>query len=618
MPVRHIVVNSASIPIQSDAFLHAVCDITLFWIVLIMSLASYLRQLCGADEPRVLAQLVSNQFKQFVSNAFAAIAVTLALVYFFAAENLMPSVIAWATGYSALATYMLFKLWQYHRIDESRRNYQYWHKIGLIIVGVSGCFWGGMPFAFYPVEQALTIEMITIGLTVAAISASVMISLPGGFTLYGIAAISLQASAIFIYRPDYMILGLGALVFMGLAVVANIRATRLVARAALLNFQNQDLLAEAKHQRDKAERADESKSRFIAAASHDLRQPLHALSLVASARELSHPDDHFARSIRKNVASLDGLFNAILDISVLDAGKQAVNIKPMRCNALEEVIENSPLLQQLKEGVTFELQLSDDVCLCDPDLVLQVLFNLLGNAIKYTEQGKITVASGIEQGRVFFEVADTGIGMESSDLERIWEEFYQVDNPTRDRSKGIGLGLAIVQRLASLMDAQLQCDSAPGEGSQFRLWLPVSKEIPDLIRNEVDDALDVSHGNHELILIIEDDQEILNAYHDLLNQWNFIPLLAQTEEQAMNLVAEFADEISVLICDYRLSHHMTGNVLIEKIRHAMGRSVPAIMITGDTAVKEVELLSDLNIPVMFKPLDSAALNHKIHHLIDKG
>jgi len=581
-----------------------------------MPLVSYLRQLCGAGESRVLAQLVNNQFKQFVSNAFAAIAVTLALVYFFAAENLTPSVIAWATAYSALAMYMLFKLWQYHRTDESRRNYQYWHKIGLIIVGISGCFWGVMPFAFYPVEQALTIEMITIGLTVAAISASVMISLPGGFTLYGVAAITLQASAIFIYRPDYMILGLGALVFMGLAVVANIRATRLVARAALLNFQNQDLLAEAKHQRDKAERADESKSRFIAAASHDLRQPLHALSLVASARELSHPDDHFARSIRKNVASLDGLFNAILDISVLDAGKQAVNINPVRCDALEEVIENSPLLQQLNEGVTFELLLNDDVCLCDPDLVLQVLINLLGNAIKYTEQGVIKISSGHEQQRVFFEVSDTGIGIESSDLERIWEEFYQVDNPTRDRSKGIGLGLAIVQRLVSLMEAELECSSVPGVGSQFRLWLPLTEDVPDIVSQESAEALAMQQGRHELILVIEDDMDILNAYHGLLSQWDFIPLLAQTEEQAMNLVTEFADEIRMLICDYRLSHQMTGNVLIEKIRHAMGRSVPAIMITGDTAVKEVELLSDLNIPVMFKPIDSAALNHKIHHLIE--
>ena len=580
-----------------------------------MSLASYLRQLCGADEPRVLAQLVNNQFKQMISNTLSAIVVNLALLAFFTDSNFPASVIVWATAYSTLAAYILFKLWQYYRTDNESRDYQYWHKKGLMFVAISGLFWGLMPFAFYPIQQSVTIEMITIGLTVAAISASVMISLPGGFTLYGIAAITLQASAIFIYRPDYMILGLGALVFMGLAVVANIRATRLVAKAALLNFENQDLLAEAKHQQDKAEQADEAKSRFIAAASHDLRQPLHALSLVASARELSHPDDRFAKSIRKSVDSLDGLFNAILNISVLDAGKQAVNSKAMRCSELTEVISNNPLLQQLKDEVRFELQLTDDVCLCDPDLVLQVLFNLLGNAIKYTEQGKITVASGTDQGRVFFEVADTGIGMHDNELERIWEEFYQVDNPTRDRSKGIGLGLAIVQRLASLMDAQLQCDSVPGVGSQFRLWLPVSEEIPELIRNEVDEALDVCQGNHELILIIEDDLEILNAYHDLLSQWNFIPLLAQNEKQAMNLVKEFGDEIKMLICDYRLTGNTTGNVLIENIRQLLGKPVPAIMITGDTAVKEIELFSDLKIPLMFKPLNSGVLNQKMHHLI---
>ena len=580
-----------------------------------MSLASYLRQLCGADEPRVLAQLVNNQFKQMISNTLSAIVVNLALLAFFTDSNFPASVIVWATAYSTLAAYILFKLWQYYRTDNESRDYQYWHKKGLMFVAISGLFWGLMPFAFYPIQQSVTIEMITIGLTVAAISASVMISLPGGFTLYGIAAITLQASAIFIYRPDYMILGLGALVFMGLAVVANIRATRLVAKAALLNFENQDLLAEAKHQQDKAEQADEDKSRFIAAASHDLRQPLHALSLVASARELSHPDDRFAKSIRKSVDSLDGLFNAILNISVLDAGKQAVNSKAMRCSELTEVISNNPLLQQFKDEVRFELQLTDDVCLCDPDLVLQVLFNLLGNAIKYTEQGKITVASGTDQGRVFFEVADTGIGMHDNELERIWEEFYQVDNPTRDRSKGIGLGLAIVQRLASLMGAQLQCDSVPGVGSQFRLWLPVSEEIPELIRNEVDEALDVCQGNHELILIIEDDLEILNAYHDLLSQWNFIPLLAQNEKQAMNLVKEFGDEIKMLICDYRLTGNTTGNVLIENIRQLLGKPVPAIMITGDTAVKEIELFSDLKIPLMFKPLNSGVLNQKMHHLI---
>jgi len=267
-----------------------------------------------------------------------------------------------------------------------------------------------------------------------------------------------------------------------IALLARARdGAELVGRALRVGFENEELArqlrareTEAQAARERAEEANLAKSRFLAAASHDLRQPLHSLSLLLDHVLRSTQDPKTGKILRqaaRSAESLDKLFTGLLDLSRLDAGSLTPEIRPLSLGAMLKRLEEDYQALAQRKGLAVECASCAAWVASDPAMLERVLRNLLDNAVKYTEKGAIHVEVEPRGQDVCVTVRDTGIGIDQADRELIFEEYYQARNPARDRTQGIGLGLAIVKRLCNLLGHAIEVDSASGRGSAFRITL---------------------------------------------------------------------------------------------------------------------------------------------------
>jgi signal transduction histidine kinase/CheY-like chemotaxis protein len=366
----------------------------------------------------------------------------------------------------------------------------------------------------------------------------------------------------------------------------------------------------------RAEEANIAKSRFLAAASHDLRQPLHALALFVEALKAAAPQAQaqaLVDNIERSVGALDDLFNALLDISKLDAG--TVVPRP-------EHFSLAPLLARLDSEfaplarirrLDWRCDPNDAWVYTDPVLLDTILRNLLSNAIRYTAHGSVRVQSEVGAGRLRLAVRDTGIGIPTAQQREIFREFRQLHNPERDRSKGLGLGLAIVERLTHLLDIGLQLDSIPGRGSSFilditlgdsRLRQTSARQIPnvDCLRGKV-------------VAVIDDEADIRAGMNALLTSWGCIPLLG--ESGADVLAQQVADGISIdlIIVDFRLRDDRTGSGEIAMLRAACGPAIPAMIITGDTAPERLREADAAGFLLLHKPVRPNKLRAALQQLL---
>jgi len=398
---------------------------------------------------------------------------------------------------------------------------------------------------------------------------------------------------------------------------------RALGRAVALSWDNEQLAASLRVERDRAQLASESKTRFFAAASHDLRQPLHALSINAYAlallaRRQGEPkivklSDSIERALRQSTGLLDGL----LDVSRLDAGAVQADWRDIELGQLLDSIGNEfrPLAAQ--GGLTLAVQRPAEalVVRSDADLLRRVLTNLLGNALKFTRSGGVTlIAQPGGDGRALLAVVDTGIGIGPADLQRVFEEFYQADNPARDRSQGLGLGLSIVRRIAVLLDIGLALDSAPGRGTRIELRLPLG-EATDLAPTASQAPTTANKALAPLalrVLVIDDEPDIRDSMHSLLEQLGCEPVCVDDLSAAQAAVrGGFSPQ--VIVADHRLR---TGDGLAALAAlHAELGPVPAMLVTGDTAPATLALLQASGHRVLHKPVDGATLAQALREVL---
>jgi signal transduction histidine kinase len=337
--------------------------------------------------------------------------------------------------------------------------------------------------------------------------------------------------------PLHQALALMGVVFSTVFLLLAHRVSANLIASLQLRFENLDLLEDLQRQKEIAEQANVAKSRFLAAASHDLRQPVHALGLFVGALRRRTMDDEARRLVQHldgSVDALDSLFAALLDISRLDAGivqshLQAFAIQPM----LDRVCADHAV-EATAKGLRLVQHRSSVTVYSDPVLVERIVRNIVSNAVRYTDKGRVLV--GCRRGaRLSIEVWDTGRGISREQQERVFEEFYQIDNPERDRAKGLGLGLAIVKRLSSLLGCPLTLASAPGKGSVFKLAVPLFDGTMAEEAASSDAApLLPSAG---LILVIDDEVAIQDAMRSLLTEWGEVIVAGSCEE----MLARVAD-----------------------------------------------------------------------------
>ena len=362
-----------------------------------------------------------------------------------------------------------------------------------------------------------------------------------------------------------------------------------------------------------AERANFAKSSFLAAASHDLRQPLQALGLFVTALERrvrSGTGRAILRDMQDCLGSMGSLLNALLDISQLEAGTIAPKPGNLGLQQIFELLLREHRPTALQKGLALRMVASKAVVRSDPVLLRTILANLLANAIRYTPSGRILLGCRRLSGnRLSIEVHDTGIGIPEDQTARIFEDFYQVSSTATDRSRGLGLGLAIARRLATLLGHEvggheIGVRSRPGRGSTFTLSVPLGVE--EFAANEVEPA---QVGRRSLanrrMLILENDPAVSSALATLLCDWGAVPIEAATLEAALASLASSPPD--VVIADYQLDRGETGLAGLAIIEERLRRRIPAIILSGDMAPEDLRRMRNSGYYTLSKPAQPGRL-----------
>jgi len=358
-----------------------------------------------------------------------------------------------------------------------------------------------------------------------------------------------------------------------------------------------------------AERAANAKSRFLAAASHDLRQPLQAMSMFvgAIAHMKSDPEStEIIDSIRKCLRSADELLDALLDVSRLDAGVFTPNPRDFAVADLFEMLETAYQGTAAGKGLRFRTVASDAIVRSDPVMLGRMIQNLVSNAIRYTERGGVLVGCRRRARSLQIEVWDTGIGIPGDQLDLIFEEFYQVGNPERDRTRGLGLGLAIVRRQSRLLDVPVRVRSRLEAGSVFSVEVPLAEGVGSETMPFIDRG-PIGRLDGLMLVAIDDEPLQLEAIRAFLSTSKCTVVTGTTPMEAVAKLKSARHLPDAIIADYRLRDHMTGVEAIGLLRENLGAKIPGILLTGDTEPARILEAQSSGYALLHKPIEPVRL-----------
>ncbi|MBI1425422.1 MAG: response regulator [Gammaproteobacteria bacterium] len=472
-----------------------------------------------------------------------------------------------------------------------------------------GLVWGTAGMFFY-VPDALPQQLILLALIIGIPAASVfstswwpMTQYANAFSSVGLTIVGLAAQG----TSAHVGLAIGLAVYLLILVQITRQAHGAARETIALRFENLDLIEQLRHEKQLAENADLAKSKFLAAASHDLRQPLHALGLfIAALNERIHRPE--TRGLMGNinccVVALEGLFNALLDISKLDAGVVYPQVRNVSLALMFEQLVAEYAPQAEAKGLEWHAPGIAPVVLTDPVLLERILRNLISNAIRYTTRGEVRLTCNVVGNEVCLEVSDTGIGIPVQSQHEVFREFVQLHNPERDRTKGLGLGLAIVQRTAQLLGHRLEMHSTPGVGTSFRLFLPAGDPTAVNTDPSGEAQLLAPESRERLVLVIDDEMDVRLAMTTLLESWGYVAAAFASAEEALATLKRIPDAI---IADYRLREERTGVEAIAAIQAHFGAEIPALLVTGDTSIERIRQAKDSGFSFLHKPIAPAKL-----------
>jgi signal transduction histidine kinase len=413
--------------------------------------------------------------------------------------------------------------------------------------------------------------------------------------------------------------GIGAHGELGqLETGVNLMADRLDKAQTQLRGKIADATAQLEQKKDEAERANLAKSRFLAAASHDLRQPMHALNLLAaslSARPHCAEDRELIDTIESAAHAMSGLLDALLDMSRLDAGEMEVHVADFPAAELLDQIRDGFAAIARDKGITLRIAPSTRWLHSDPLLLQRIVLNLVSNALRYTREGAVFVACRRRGDMVRIEVRDSGIGVPQEAHDLIFEEFVQLANPERDRSRGLGLGLAIVQRLSRLLGHRVTLRSGPGCGSLFAVDVPAgTPQLGERRRSERPAAMLLTD---RIVVVVEDDAASRAGMVALITSWGCRVIAAVDAAGAIELCAAAALLPDAVLSDYRLGGNSDGIEAIGQLRQRFGADLPAALVSGDTASEVLSAARAAGLAMLNKPTPPARLRAMLNRMMSR-
>ncbi len=560
-----------------------------------------------AIERSVMSAEVERLFQDAVPAAIGSVLLALVFWGFFYSQNQDAVVLVWAALIHSSQVVRLGTLLAFRRADSARNAPALWrlrYRASLLFHSAS---WGLAPLMFMPANDLAYTAVMLLGLlglagsgitTMASDKTSVMLWV---LPLLGPVPVAL----LWHHSPANLGLAAFSLLFIFINLKYLLQQNHVLRTTLRAQFENAALVKRLNEQVELTAAASKDKSRFLAAASHDLRQPLHALSFFGSTLEkrmADSPDLPLIYNMMRSIEALDKSFNAILDVSKLDAQAVEPHLQLFPLRDLFRRLQMSFGGQAEDAGLQLRFKPGGKVVKSDPQLLERALGNLVQNGLRYCRSGGIVVLARNWKGGINIEVWDTGIGIPEPELPKVFGEFYQVANPERDRNKGLGIGLAIVARLTRLLDHTLTVQSRVGQGSLFRIWIKGS-DLEQMEEFTVgSDTVPTRIDDIRTILFIDDEEAIRTSVSDLLRQWGYIVLATATVDEARSAALNHDSVIDVVISDLRLRGGDDGIRAIEQIRQVCGYTVPAVLVTGDTSPDQVQRIHESGHIVLFKPV----------------
>ena len=388
------------------------------------------------------------------------------------------------------------------------------------------------------------------------------------------------------------------------------QAVAIFARDITQRKKMEHALAKAK---EAAEKANLAKSRFLAAANHDLRQPLQAMRLLLESLSLYELEPRISEVVEdmgEAMQFMEGLLHALLDISKLEAGSVVPKKKNFHIIPFFHQLRGQFKATAKDAGKRIRMFPVNAILHTDPILLARILHNFITNALRHTRGDRILVGCRYAENYRRIEVWDDGPGIPNDQLDKIFEEFFQIGNPARNLNQGLGLGLAITKRLAELLELRLAVKSIPGKGSMFSVEVPLGrKNEPEAVRNPPSSRSPVRHKG--LILAVDDDPIVLKATRRLLEALRYDVICASSAEEAFDLVEQHGHLIRLALLDYRLPSGWDGIRLLQQIRKRTNRELPAVLISGDTTIDSLHEVRLSDLPLLHKPIDPAVLRRHL-------
>ena len=579
------------------------------------------------DRPQqVLAELAQILFYQPLNTIMVCqLIITAIMVAFF--RNIVPynQLLIWAAYISILSvTFIITTTW-YRRTPPAKRNLQRWIILFPLGGALLGIGWGSTslwPNVMTDLTALVFLMIVILGITAAGIA----ILAPYLRAFYALALlIALPFLTVLLQQETQLHFNISLMLIMYVFTIlmSGHHMKRAVIQSINLRLENLDLVKDLKDKNHQAERsreeavqADVSKSKFLAAASHDLRQPLHALGLFVDALEnrITYPEVRdIVDNIRISTDALSDLLNSLLDISKLDAGVLEPKPTDFQLRPLMQRIQTDFGELAASKSLQFEVIDCDYVVHSDPSMLERIIRNLVSNAIRYTQKGSVKLDCQLKNDQVVIEVHDTGIGIATDQLDNIFEEFYQIENPERDRRKGLGLGLAIVKRLADLLGSDLAVNSTPNEGSVFRITVPY---VGTVIAQTTPTQTFTDDLQGTRVLVIDDEEMIRLGMCKVLEEWGCEVYDTESIQQALDIIQDGAN-IDIILTDYRLRENENGIDAIRQIHTIYKKDIPAIILTGDTDPERLREAKDSGFKLLHKPVSPGKLRSLMGYLLEQ-
>ena len=522
------------------------------------------------------------------------------------------ALLTWFSGILFVAVNSWFLIRWHYRSDHENRSLSYvrtWHWVNLYLSVIWGIFWALTPFLFFP--DASQIQILSLLLLVVVASSMPSVTMGCYPDIY----ITFLTPVFFSFSWHLLSVDFGGEILP--LIIAPLTWMMLVLFSIVIHRTHMESIILRLEHRNAQELADErtaSKTRFIAVASHDLRQPVQAARLYAEAM-LSNPDmrnQETSEKLARSLSSASHLLDRLLDISKLDAGVLEVNRQTIRVQKVLNEISAVHSVHALEKGI--HLRVEGEPCLVSADrsILIEILDNVIGNAVRYTEQGEVTLSAYSSGGSVCLTVKDTGQGIPKSKQAIVFEEFVQLDSGPEvvTGSAGMGLGLPIVKRLCELHAIPFEFESEVGVGTSFRFYLPRAFDEGMGVADEHTPRTQASLR----ILVIDDEPQITDSLSMILVAAGHDVEVAHNMQQLRDVLTSERFIPQLILSDDRLPGNLASGDMIEEVNSHLGRPVPAIIMTGNTSPERIQALKASGYPVLFKPVSNAEITSAITQL----